>query len=47
MYEIKQAKNKVQWFLMENGCIIRVFYSFERAMDELDKKVRATNENNK
>lgn len=35
MYEIKQAKNKVQWFLIHNECIVKVFYSFEKAMEEL------------
>ena len=40
MFEIKQAKNKVQWFLMELDRIVGVFYSFERAMEELERVVK-------
>ena len=40
MYEIKQAKNKVQWFLTEYDCIIGVFYSFERAIEELKRVLK-------
>jgi len=40
MFEIKQAKNKVQWFLMQDDRIVGVFYSFERAMVELNKVIK-------
>jgi len=44
MFEIKQAKNKVQWFLMYNECIVGVFYSIERAMEEMGKAVKEKKE---